>query len=69
MNKVPRRLYSTAEISKYFSLNGQSIRNIWNTNYGMREVVADNGKKYLALYITKETKAGLNSFVQLKLVK
>lgn len=68
--KIPRRLYSTSEINKFFSLNGQSIRNIWCKDHGTCEVEADNGKKYIATYTSKYMKSGfLNSFVELKLKK
>jgi len=68
-SKVPRRLYTLREINKYFSLEYQTLKNIWMTNGGQADVTADNGKKYHAKYNSgKLNGLGWNGFIELKRV-
>ena len=64
MERMPRRIYNSSDIDKYFSLNGQSLRNLWHTN-SMRIVKADNGKLYEVHYEYKN----YEGFLVLKLAK
>lgn len=65
-SKVPRRLYSTQEIRKFFSLEYETLKRIFNYG-GSADVEADNGNKYHAVYNHgKMDGLGWNGFVQLK---
>lgn len=62
--KIPRRLYSIADIRKYFDLEFQTLKNIWNTNE-QRDVKADDGTKYHATAVMRFNING-GSYIQLK---
>ncbi len=49
--RIPKQLYTFAEVEKYFSLNFMTIRNIWCKTKEV-DVKSDEGKLYHARYVS-----------------
>jgi hypothetical protein len=68
--KMPRRLYSTSDIRKYFDTDFNTIRNIWLKDNGYCVATADNGIRYNAKFVSKQSAGtGCESFIELKIYK